>query len=113
MDIFTALADNTRRQIVEMLASKGRLSASQISDKFTVSPPAISQHLKVLLQAKLVEVEKRSQQRLYQINPGKITELELWVRKMKKVWEDKFDRMEQILAEEKKINLKKGVKNNG
>ena len=96
-----------------MLASKGRLSASQISDKFTVSPPAISQHLKVLLQAKLVEVEKRSQQRLYQINPGKITELELWVRKMKKVWEDKFDRMEQILAEEKKINLKKGVKNNG
>jgi DNA-binding MarR family transcriptional regulator len=48
MDIFTAIAEPTRRSILEMLASKGELSATEISDTFASSPPAISQHLKVL-----------------------------------------------------------------
>ena len=69
MDMFSALAEPTRRSILEMLASEGRLSASEIADRFPVSAPAISQHLKVLREAKLVQVEKRAQQRIYEINP--------------------------------------------
>ena len=84
MDIFAALAQPNRRHIIEILASRGQLSASDISDKFYISPPAISQHLKVLRDAKLVQVEKQAQKRLYQINPQKMIELEVWLNRLKK-----------------------------
>jgi DNA-binding transcriptional ArsR family regulator len=60
MDTFTALADPTRRSIFEMLAGDGQLSVSDISNRFSVSPPAISQHLKVLRETNLVQMEKKS-----------------------------------------------------
>jgi DNA-binding transcriptional ArsR family regulator len=80
MDKFSALADPNRRLILEMLASSGQLAATEISDRFSVSPSAISQHLKVLREANLVRMEKRAQQRLYQINPETMGELEQWAR---------------------------------
>lgn len=103
MDIFSALADANRRQIIEMLAASGQLSASDISDRFKVSPPAISQHLKVLREAKLVEMEKKAQQRMYKINPSKIQELENWARRMRLHWEEKFKRLDQLLAKESEV----------
>ena len=82
MDKFTALADPTRRDIIEMLAIHGQLCASEISDKFQVSPSAISQHLKVLREANLVRMEKRAQQRIYRINRATMVELEAWARQL-------------------------------
>ena len=76
MNMFSALADPTRHNILEVLAQNGQLSASDISDKFPVSLSAISQHLKVLSEANLVQMEKRAQQRMYQINPDAILDLE-------------------------------------
>jgi DNA-binding transcriptional ArsR family regulator len=102
MDIFTALSDPTRRNIIELLAMKGELSSTDISDKFRISAPAISQHLKVLKEANLVQMEKRAQQRIYQINPKAITELEKWVKNLTKLWEDRFSRLDEILEIEKK-----------
>ena len=93
MDIFTALAEPTRRSIIEMLAEKGALSVTDISDQFDSSPPAISQHLKVLREAKLVRMEKRSRQRIYQIDPGAIHQLGEWMKR--------FDRLEKVLQTEK------------
>ena len=61
MDTFTALAEPTRRNILEMLAANGNMPATSIYGHFKASPPAISQHLKVLREAKLVRVEKRAQ----------------------------------------------------
>jgi DNA-binding transcriptional ArsR family regulator len=70
MDIFTALAEPTRRSIIEMLARTGAAFGNgDIRYRFDSSPPAISQHLKVLREAKLVRMEKRSRQRIYEINP--------------------------------------------
>ena len=60
MDMFVALADPTRRTILEILSSSGELSATDIYEKFPVSPQAVSQHLKALREAKLVEMEKRA-----------------------------------------------------
>lgn len=100
-DIFNALAEPTRRDIIEMLATKGQLSASDISTSFKVSAPAISQHLKVLREARLVNMQKRAQQRIYQINPDAMSELEEWARKMKKMWHERFDRLDAVLQEEK------------
>jgi DNA-binding transcriptional ArsR family regulator len=102
MDMFTAIAEPTRRNILEMLANSGEMSASDIVRRFSVSPPAISQHLKVLRDAELVEVEKRAQQRIYTINPAKLSELDAWLQKLTKQWEDRFSRLDAILAEEKK-----------
>lgn len=107
MDLFSAIADTTRRHIIEMLAASGQLSASDISDKFPVSHPAISQHLKVLRDANIVQVEKRAQQRLYQINPEKISELEAWAKRMKEMWSERFDALDQVLKVEKKKLLVK------
>ncbi len=102
MDMFTALADPTRRKIIELLAREGQLPATEIYDHFPVSPQAISQHLKVLREAKLVQVEKRAQQRIYQINPHVMLELEDWARRMAQMWNQRFDALEKVLEAEKK-----------
>lgn len=84
-----------------MLANAGELSATEISDAFSVTPQAISQHLKVLRQAELVQVEKRAQQRIYRINPNAMLELEDWTTRLRQLWEQRFDAFEQVLQAEK------------
>jgi DNA-binding transcriptional ArsR family regulator len=106
MDIFSALADPTRRSIIEILAKNGKLSASDICKKFPVSPPAISQHLKVLRETMLVQVEKKAQQRIYRINPDAMLNLEEWARQMRELWNERFDALDKTLEEEKK-NIEK------
>src|SRR2546428_14156584 len=105
--LFYALAEPTRRSIIELLASKGQLSATDISDNFDVSPPAISQHLKVLREANFVRVEKRAQQRIYRINPDAMSEIEQWIQKMTRQWNARFNVLDKILEAEKR-KLKKG-----
>ena len=102
MDIITALAEPTRRTIIEMLARSGPLAATEIYEQFPVSPPAISQHLKVLREAKLVQMEKRGQQRMYQLNPDAMLELEEWARQLSHLWNQRFDALEKVLEAEKK-----------
>jgi DNA-binding transcriptional ArsR family regulator len=114
MDKFSAISDPTRRKILEMLAEQGQLSATDIYEKFHVSPPAISQHLKILREANLVQMKKRAQQRLYQINPETITELGDWANQMTRLWNQRFDALDKVLeAEKKKIqNSKSGSESN-
>ncbi len=105
--LFYALAEPTRRDIIELLASNGQLSATDISDNFAVSAPAISQHLKVLREANFVRVEKRAQQRIYRINPEAMSEVEGWVQEMTRQWSARFNVLDKILEAEKR-KLKKG-----
>ncbi|CAN5178109.1 hypothetical protein BH11PAT1_BH11PAT1_2990 [soil metagenome] len=102
MDTFSALADPTRRMILEMLVARGELSATEISNKFQISPPAISQHLKILRITQLVHVEKRAQQRIYHINHVKLTEFEQWIKNLTKHWDKRFLRLDDLLEKEKK-----------
>lgn len=106
MDIFTALAVPIRRDIIEILATKGKLSATDICDRFDVSPSAISQHLKVLREAKLVHVEKQGQQRMYQIDIEGMYEFERWSQRMTHLWNQRFDELDKVLEAEKKKLLK-------
>ena len=101
MDTFTALADPTRRNILEMLAATENLSATDIYKNFRTSPPAISQHLKVLREAKLVRVEKRAQQRIYYINPEPMRELEKWIGQFAAKLETQYQRLDHVLEVEK------------
>ena len=113
MDKFSALADPTRRNILELLASSGQLSATEISDRFQVTPSAISQHLKILRQANLVRMEKRAQQRLYRINPEVMAELEQWARHLTQRWNERFEALDRVLeAEQNKMKEQKGSDTN-
>ena len=107
-----ALAEPTRRSILEMLAANGNLSATDIYSKFKTSPPAISQHLKVLREAKLVRVEKRAQKRIYYVNPEPMRELEKWIKQFAESLDERFQALDRLLEIEKskmaKTN-KKGV----
>ncbi|MFT3745726.1 MAG: metalloregulator ArsR/SmtB family transcription factor [Pyrinomonadaceae bacterium] len=107
MDTFTALAEPTRRTILERLAANGNMSATDIYRGFKSSPPAISQHLKVLREAKLVRVEKRKQQRIYYINPEPMRELEKWVHQFAANMEDQYQRLDKILEIEKQRLVEK------
>jgi DNA-binding transcriptional ArsR family regulator len=106
MDIFDALADTTRRKILELLASQGQLSAREIYANFNVSPPAVSQHLKVLREAGLVKMEKHAQQHIYRINPEAMLEFETWTRQLTDLWNRRLDALDVILQVEKQKGLK-------
>ena len=102
MDMFVALADPTRRTILELLATRGELSATAIYEQFPVSPQAVSQHLKVLREAHLVEMEKRAQKHVYRLNPQTLSQFEAWVSHMKQRWSESFEVLDAVLEIEKK-----------
>ena len=113
MDIFYALADPTRRKILELLAKQGELPATEIYANFTVSHPAISQQLKILREANLVQVEKRAQQRIYMVNPEAVLELQDWSKQLAQQWNQRLDVLEELLKaeQEKDTTNRKDVKN--
>lgn len=100
MDRFAALAEPNRRRIVEMLAVKGQLSVKEINDQFSISPPAVSQHLKVLRNADLVRMEKQAQQRIYSLNPDGIDEIWEWLGQMRQFWNERFNVLDTLLLKE-------------
>src|SRR5260370_27963568 len=101
MDMFVALADPTRRNILELLAINGELAATAIYERFPVSPQAISQHLKVLREANLVEMEKRAQKHVYRLNPQTLSQFEAWVQQTRQMYEDRFSSLDAVLESEK------------
>lgn len=100
MDTFSALADPTRRRIVELLARRGQLTATEIANHFPISAAAISQHLKILREAKVVIMEKHAQQRIYHVNPTAMSELETWAHNLRSLWEERYDALEAVLQAE-------------
>ncbi len=100
MDRFAALAEPNRRRIIELIAVNGEMASTDISNEFDISAPAVSQHLKVLREAKLVQMEKRAQQRIYTINPEGVDEMWEWLSQMRKLWTQRFDALDKILLNE-------------
>jgi DNA-binding transcriptional ArsR family regulator len=101
MDMFVALSDPTRRAILEILASSGELAATAIYEHFSLSPQAISQHLKVLREANLVVMEKRAQKHLYRLNQETLSQFEAWVQHTRQRWEERFAALDTVLEREK------------
>lgn len=111
MDTFEALADPTRRNILELLASSGELPATAIYEHFSVSPQAISQHLKVLREAHLVMMEKRAQKRVYRLNQEALSQFETWVQQTRQIYEERFSALDAVLEREKQQLAKDEQKN--
>ena len=93
---FAALADPTRRRIVELL-SAGELSAGEIVDEFDVSAPAISQHLKALRDAGLVQVRIDAQRRIYALDAAGLENIDAWLKDVRKFWSKRLDVLDREL----------------
>ena len=94
MDAFAALADPTRRRIVEMLA-RGPLSAGEIAGRFSVTASAVSQHLKALRAARLVRVRAVAQRRIYELDTDGLAELESWLDAIGPTWQKRYEALER------------------
>ena len=97
MLVAAALADDTRRRIVERLA-RGDLSAGALAAGFDTSRPAVSRHLRVLREAGLVESEPRGQQRVYRLAPGPLAELQSWLAEIQDFWSQRLDALDTEIA---------------
>jgi len=93
---FQALADPTRRAILERLAD-GPAPAGELSAGFDISGPAVSRHLKVLEEAGMIRREKRAQQRICHLDPAALKRASEWVDRYRKFWEDKLDALDVFL----------------
>lgn len=90
MPVFAALADDTRMQIVEALATDDR-SVSELVELFTISQPAISRHLRLLREAGVVGVEPVGKQRIYRLKPEAIRDVGGWAERITETWNERFD----------------------
>lgn len=109
--LFDALSDPTRRTIIDLLATQGQMTASDIYQRFQMTNPAVSQHLKILREAELVRIEKDAQKHIYSLNPEKMRNLEDWVKRTLSLWEKRFEQLDKVLeAERKRQDTKKDRK---
>ena len=97
MSSLSALADPTRRRIVELL-SRGEQAAGDIVAQFKLSAPAISQHLKALRDAGLVRVRVDGQRRVYSLDPRGLDEIDDWVKRVRGFWNERLDALERDLG---------------
>jgi DNA-binding transcriptional ArsR family regulator len=106
MQSLAAIADPTRRRIVELLAVRER-TAGELVDEFDMSASAVSQHLKVLREAGLVTVRAEGQSRVQVLNPDGLDELGDWLEKTRAFWSRRLDTLERELrAEDAKAKKK-------
>src|SRR5690606_36542903 len=96
MQSLAAIADPTRRRIVELLAVRDR-TAGELVKAFDMSAPAISQHLNVLREASLVVSRAEGQSHIQSINPAGFAELDAWLEKTRSVWSRRLDALEREL----------------
>lgn len=97
-DIFVAIADPTRRAILDRL-QRGERSVSHLAEPFSMSLPAISQHLQVLCEAGLVTQRRVGRQRLYRLNSEPLKQVSNWVARYEPFWEDKLNALDRYLDE--------------
>ena len=107
---FAALADPTRRAILARLA-KGQASVTEIAEPFDMTLPAISKHLKVLEHAGLIARGREAQWRPCRLDAGPLKDVDDWVERYRRFWEQSFDRLESYLQElQRKDKRKNGRK---
>ena len=96
MSAFEALADPTRRRIVELLAD-GERSAGEIASQFDTSRPGVSRHLRVLREHGLVRARGEGQRRLYSLDAAPLEELDAWLERYRRFWPNRLDALDTEL----------------
>jgi len=96
-----ALADPTRRRIVELLA-EGERSAGELAAQFRTSRPGVSRHLRVLREHGLVQAREQGQRRLYSLDPTPLAELDSWLARYRPFWANRLDALDTELKRRRK-----------
>jgi DNA-binding transcriptional ArsR family regulator len=102
-DIFQAIADPTRRAILTLVALQA-LTPGAIADSFDSSRQTISKHIQILTECQLLKQELSGREIFYHLNPNKMKEIAEWLMPFAKMWDDRFNRLENIM---KKYTTKK------
>jgi DNA-binding transcriptional ArsR family regulator len=114
MHAFDVLGDPVRRRILELLAD-GRRSAGEITviiqREFGISQPAVSQHLRVLRESGFTNVRPVGARRLYAVDPKHLKEVDVWLEQFRRLWEESYERLDEVLSKMKKEEKKHGRKN--
>jgi len=96
--LFAALADPTRRAIIDRLLARGELSVGEIAAPFDISTPAITRHLQVLERAGLIERRVERQFRFIRVRPDALAPVETWLSRQRRHWNAALDRLEAVAA---------------
>lgn len=103
-DVFQAIADPTRRQIINLL-SKQSLNLNAVADNFDISRPAISKHIRVLTECGLIVIKQEGRERYCNVQWHKLKEVSRWIEQYSRFWDQKLGNLQSFLA--KKNNSKK------
>ena len=109
MQSLAAIADPTRRRIVELLAIRDR-TAGELVEEFELSAPAISQHLNILRESGLIVTRAEGQSRIQSLNPAGLDELDAWLQRTRRFWSRRLDALERELRAEDEANKRKAKK---
>jgi len=105
-DVFQAIADPTSREILGLLTAQS-LNLNSVAEKFDISRPAISKHIKILMECGLVIINKEGRDHYCEAKLDKLQEVSDWVEQYRKFWEERFDALEIYLNKLQNKNEKK------
>ncbi len=105
-DVYTAIADPTRRQLLTMLSSEP-MNVNEVASHFDMSRTAVSKHMRILDECGLLRMEKRGRERYCKAALEKLAEVALWVNQYRMFWNDNLDRLEALLQQETDNNRKR------
>ena len=95
-DIFQSIADPTRRAILVLLAVQA-MTPNALAEHFNTSRQAVSKHIKILTECEAVKQQQTGREIYYHFNPKKMKEIDQWMDTFRKLWEDKFDQLDDLL----------------
>jgi len=99
-DVFQAIADPIRREIIGLIA-KSPLTPNSVADSFDVSRQAISKHIKILTECGLLSLNIQGREYYYSIQPEKLAEINDWLEPFRKMWEGRFSKLDRVLIKSK------------
>ena len=100
-DVFQAIADPNRRAILSLLARQ-RMTLNSVAENFRISRPAVSKHIRILKECGLVVVIPQGRERYCEARFDKLNEVTAWVEEYRQLWEQRFDRLDDLLEQMKK-----------
>jgi DNA-binding transcriptional ArsR family regulator len=104
-DVFQAIADPTRRKVLQLLAEK-ELAISEITAHFSMSRPAVAKHLQILTEAELISGQKVGREKIYRLQPEPLTELKQWLSFYEKFWDNKLSVLKHLVEDHPDDGLK-------
>ena len=95
-DVFQAIADPTRRAILVLIATQA-MTPNALAEHFNTTRQAVSKHINMLAECELVKQEKVGREIYYHLHAAKMKEIDKWLEQFKKLWEDRFNQLDQVL----------------